>query len=98
MTGNIIIKNAAQVVTCSGFTAKKGKEMADIAAIEDGAIIIEDGTIKAVGNTENVLKNIDTQGVEVIDATGKAVLPGFVDAHTHFVLFNDGLWGDHGGG
>ncbi|MBF8982918.1 imidazolonepropionase [Lutibacter sp. B2] len=86
MKNNMIIKNASQVVTCSGFKAKHGKEMSDLHVIENGAIIIEDGIIKAVGSTEDILKGMDESKYNVIDATGKTVLPGFVDSHTHFVF------------
>jgi len=86
MNGNLIVKNASQVVTCSGFKAKQGQEMSDLAIVENGAVIIEAGKIKAVGNSSELLKGFDTHGFEVIDATGKAVLPGFVDSHTHFVF------------
>jgi len=86
MNGNLIVKNASQVVTCSGFKAKQGQEMSDLAIIENGAVIIEAGKIKAVGNSSELLNGFDTRGFEVIDAAGKAVLPGFVDSHTHFVF------------
>ena len=85
MKGNIIIKNAAQLVTCSGFEAKQGKDMRDLGIIENGCLVIEDGIIKATGNHE-ILKNINPENFFVIDASGKAVLPGFVDSHTHFVF------------
>jgi imidazolonepropionase len=84
--GSILIKNAAEVVTCSGFKAKSGSEMSELHLINNGAVVIEDGIIKAVGSTEDILKNYDESKFEVIDATGKAVLPGFVDSHTHFVF------------
>ena len=86
MKGNIIIKNASQLVTCSGFKAKQGKAMSDLCTIDDGAVVIEDGVIKAVGKTGEVLAGFDETGFETIDATGKAVLPGFIDSHTHFVF------------
>lgn len=86
MQGNVIIKNAAQVVTCRGFKAKQGKEMSELNIIENGAVVIEDGLITAVGPSDNILKDQDTRGFDVVDATGKAVLPGFVDSHTHFVF------------
>jgi len=86
MNGNLIVKNASQVVTCSGFKAKQGQEMSDLAIVENGAVIIEGGNIKAVGNSSELLNGFDIQGFEVIDAAGKAVLPGFVDSHTHFVF------------
>lgn len=91
MSGNTIIKNASQLVTCSGFKAKQGKEMSDLHIIDDGAVVIEEGIIKVVGKTEDVLNGIDDADLniaefDIIDAAGKAVLPGFVDSHTHFVF------------
>jgi imidazolonepropionase len=84
--GSMIIKNAAELVTCSGFKVKSGKEMSDLHIINDGAVVIEDGIIKFVGTTDEVLKQYDESEYEAIDASGKAVLPGFVDSHTHFVF------------
>ena len=91
MNGNLMIKNAAQLVTCSGFAAKKGKEMADLDVISDGAVIIKEGMIEAVGTTAEVEKQFqkagaDRSGFDIIDARGKAVLPGFIDSHTHLVF------------
>ena len=86
MKGNIIIKNASQLVTCSGFKARQGRAMSDLHVIDDGAVVIENGVITAVGKTREVLKKIDETGFNTIDATGKAVLPGFIDSHTHFVF------------
>ncbi|WP_419033201.1 imidazolonepropionase [Dysgonomonas gadei] len=84
--GNIIIKDAAQLVTCSGFSAKKGKEMSDLSVIENGTVIITGGIITYVGKDANCPPLSDFPDHEVVDATGKAVLPGFVDSHTHFVF------------
>lgn len=94
MNGNLIIKNASQLVTCSGFTARRGSEMADLQVIENGSMVIEDGKIKAVGKTTDVLTASNeavysSAGFDIIDAAGKAVLPGFVDSHTHFVFGGD---------
>jgi len=49
-------------------------------------IVVENGKIKAVGSTRDILKDFDESKYEVIDASGKSVLPGFVDSHTHFVF------------
>lgn len=86
MKNSIIIKNASQLVTCSGFKAKHGKAMSDLCTIDDGAVVIENGVITAVGKTGEVLARFDETGFETIDATEKAVLPGFIDSHTHFVF------------
>ncbi len=65
--------------------------MSDLHIIDDGAVVIEEGIIKAVGKTEDVLNGFDDADLniaefDIIDAAGKAVLPGFVDSHTHFVF------------
>jgi len=91
MNGNLIIKNASEVVTCSGFTAKKGKEMSELGIIADGAVVIEQGKITRVGATAEVMAEFkaagkDLSGFDTINASGKAVLPGFVDSHTHLVF------------
>jgi imidazolonepropionase-like amidohydrolase len=44
----------------------------------DGVILVEDGAIRALGTDVRV-----PDGAERVDATGKVVLPGLVDAHTH---------------
>ncbi|MBW2591222.1 MAG: imidazolonepropionase, partial [Deltaproteobacteria bacterium] len=49
-------------------------------------VVIEEGVIRAVGKTGDILAGFDESKFAVIDADGKAVLPGFVDSHTHFVF------------
>jgi imidazolonepropionase len=86
MNGNIIIRNAAQVVTPSGFEARKGREMAELTVIHDGTVVIEGGLIAMVGRTSELPAHSDPKTFDTIDARGKAVLPGFVDSHTHFIF------------
>lgn len=86
MNNNMIIKNAPQLVTCSGFQAKQGRDMSDLHIIEEGAIVIEEGVITAVGKSEDILAKFDEDKFNIIDANRKAILPGFVDSHTHFVF------------
>lgn len=54
--------------------------------IECGDILIEDGKIKAVGIDLAI-----PQGAEVVDATGLWALPGFIDAHCHLGMWEDGM-------
>ena len=56
----------------------------------DGAVAIEDGRVVAVGPTEAVTREYPPENaVERVDANGRAVLPGFVDAHTHGLFAGD---------
>ena len=82
---NLIIKNASQVVTCSGFRGKKGAEMSDLNVIENGTVIVTGGLISHVLKQDEPIL-VDTRFYNELDATGKALLPGFVDPHTHFVF------------
>ncbi|MBP1554154.1 MAG: imidazolonepropionase [Oscillospiraceae bacterium] len=79
------IRNAAELVTCRGTAPKKGAEMADIGLIKNGGVLIHDDVIFAVGTTEELDKLAD-DSYEIVDATGKTVMPGFVDSHTHFIF------------
>ena len=82
---NLIIKNAAQVVTCSGFSGKRGRAMSELQVIENGTVVVTDGIISHVLKQGDPLP-VDESRYKVISAEGKALLPGFVDPHTHFVF------------
>jgi imidazolonepropionase len=83
---HILIRDAAQIVTCSGFAAKKGAEMSELSIINNGAVAIEKGIITHVGTTEKVLKEINIDNFQEISAKGRSLIPGFVDSHTHFLF------------
>jgi len=82
----LLIKHAEELVICGGLAPKKGIEMNDLGIIVDGALLVEDGIIQDVGTTAEILAKVNEQDYQVIDATGKCVMPGFVDSHTHFVF------------
>ncbi|GAB6084962.1 imidazolonepropionase [Alkaliphilus crotonatoxidans] len=84
--GSLLIKGASELVTLSGSTAKAGAEMSALNVIKDGALVIEDGIIVAVGETHDILGQYNEKDYQVMDARGKAILPGFVDSHTHLVF------------
>lgn len=81
------IIHAAQMVSPIGTKALRGKDMSKLTILEDAAVYIEDETIIMTGTTEEVLKAHKLEAEdEVIDASGKCILPGFVDSHTHFIF------------
>lgn len=89
MKVDLLIKNAQQLVTSIGAShrPKIKEELAEILVIENGALAVIGDTILCVGTTEDVLSQIElTPETRVIDAQGKVVLPGLVDAHTHVVF------------
>ena len=57
--------------------------------LRNGALVLEDGVIAWIG-TEAGLKDTRFESCEVRRFAGSTVLPGFVDAHTHFTLFANG--------
>ena len=58
--------------------------------IEDGTLLLDNGKITAIGKDLAI-----PQGAEVIDASGKWVTPGLIDAHTHISTFNEPHWMPH---
>ena len=80
------ICHASELVTCKGKSAKHGEEMREVGIIEDGAVIIHDDRIVKVGTTAELEKTVNPEEYTILDASGKTVLPGFVDSHTHFIF------------
>ncbi len=86
MADKVVLINASELVTCSGHSAKHGSAMNDLAVICDGAVAMEGGIITHVGKTEDVVNAIQIEEYDVFDVSGKTVMPGFIDPHTHFVF------------
>lgn len=79
----------ANLITCHASAPKRGVAMHEVGAISDGALAIKDGKIAAVGSTFEI--RAAYAAPTVIDAAGRAVLPGLVDCHTHLVYGGDRL-------
>jgi imidazolonepropionase len=89
MHADLLIEHADQLITvASDGGAKRGAAMRELGMIADGALATADGRIVAVGTTDAVRAEV-RDAAERIDARGKAVLPGFVDAHTHVIFAGD---------
>ena len=55
-----------------------------LGTLEDAAVAVRGGRIAAVGPSADLAR--DHPGLEVVDGRGKALLPGFINSHTHTVL------------
>lgn len=81
-----VLTNCSQLVTLAGPTGPRtDRAMRELGIIADGAMLFEDGRIARVG-ARGEIERLMKQDDAVIDAGGRAVLPGFVDAHTHPVF------------
>jgi imidazolonepropionase len=82
----LVIRHAAQVICVSQAreTVKQGAAMRELQVVDDGAVVLRDGLIDWVGAT-NLLPPLPADA-EILDATGKVVLPGLVDSHTHLIF------------
>lgn len=83
---DLILKNIAEMVTNAGHgpEAVRGKAMQEIGLQRQWAVAVKDGRIAKVGPEEEILAYQTTQ-TEIVDLSGKLLLPGFVDPHTHLV-------------
>jgi imidazolonepropionase len=80
------LMNCSQLLTLAGpIRARKRAEMRDLSILRDGAMLIREGKIVAVGSRSHIEEQLDSQA-QIIDAGGRVVTPGFVDAHTHLVF------------
>lgn len=80
-----ILEHISQLATPAGKAALHGADMGNVTLIPDAAVVIEDDTIAAVGTTEKIRAEYQTADL-VRDLSGHAVVPGFVDSHTHFLF------------
>ena len=82
---SLAVLHAAQLVTLSGPKRPRiGAELSELGIIRDGGMLVRDGKIEKVGPSDEIEENIGD--AEIVDARGRVVMPGFVDAHTHLVF------------
>jgi imidazolonepropionase len=82
----LAVWNVSQLVTLAGPAHPRcGAEMRQLGIITDGALLVRDGSIRAVGSRPEI-ERLVSEKTEILDAGGRIVLPGFVDAHTHPVF------------
>ena len=82
----MLIHSANELLTLAG-GPQRGRALGALGAIEDGAVLVRDGKIAAVGTTGQLRKAY--RGEPELDASDCVVLPGFVDPHTHVIWAGD---------
>jgi len=85
LADSLLITGASQLLTLGGRGPRRGDSLSNLGLIKDGAVLVRDGLIAAVGAQAEVEKLSEARGAEKIDLGGRVALPGFVDSHTHLV-------------
>ncbi len=85
---DLLIHSAAQLCVVPPHDGpQRGAALGDLGLIENGALAVRDGRVVATGSTADLRSRY--RPVESIDASGRCVLPGFVDPHTHLPWMGD---------
>ncbi len=86
----ILIRGARQLITLHGNKGpRRGAAVHELGIIQDGSILISDGVVACAGPTRRIENLAEARAAHEIDASGRIVIPGFVDCHTHLV---NGAW------
>jgi imidazolonepropionase len=85
LADSLLITGASQLLTLRGSSPRRGSSLSNLELIEDGAVLVRDGAIAAVGTRAEVEKLPEARAAERLDLGGRVALPGFVDSHTHLV-------------
>jgi imidazolonepropionase len=72
-------------LTLGGRGPRRGAALARLGIIQDGALLVRDGLIAALGTRRAVEALAEARGAKILDLGGRVALPGFVDSHTHLI-------------
>ena len=78
----LLIHNIGMLATPTGSTARRGARQGEIQILRGAWVLVENGMIANVGTG----KPVPCDDATVLDAGGKLVTPGLVDAHTHLIF------------
>jgi imidazolonepropionase len=83
----LFFRNASQLLTLAGPPVpRRGGALGELGIVKDGGLLIQRGKIVLAGRTRDLAKEARRLRARVIDCTGRVVMPGFVDCHTHLVF------------
>ena len=85
---DLLVINANQMCTLRGPKRPRVREeLRHLGTVPKAAVAMASGKIVAVGSTEELKNKVDRRFVEILDASGMTILPGFVDPHTHALFY-----------
>lgn len=82
---SLLLTNCPQILTLRGPAPRRGRALADPGMIRDGALLIKDGRIAAIGPRNRIERLPASRRARKLDLRGQVILPGFVDSHTHLI-------------
>jgi len=86
MSESLLITGCRQLLTLRGSAPRRGKALRELGIIRDGALLVREGRILAVGTRKTIERRKDARRAKKLDLGGRVALPGFVDSHTHLVF------------
>lgn len=82
----MLVHSASQLLTLAG-GPQRGPDLGQLGIVEDGAVLMREGRIVKTGRTSDLRARHKDE--EQLDALGRVVMPGLVDAHTHAIWAGD---------
>ena len=83
---DLVVRNIGRLATLAGPAPRIGPALSDLQIVEDAAVAVSEGRITFAGPDADLPVG---PAARTVDAGGGAVLPGFVDGHTHLVFAGD---------
>ncbi len=85
LANSLLVVGASQILTLRGRGPRRGSALSNLGILKDGAVLLRDGRIAAVGARSKVEALPEAGAAEKLDVAGRVILPGFVDSHTHLI-------------
>jgi len=79
-----LVRGARQLLTLRGPRGpRRGIDLNNLGVIQDGSLLIVNGRVEEIGPSRRVENLSLARRADEVDATGRIVMPGFIDCHTH---------------